>query len=297
MTIAVVGLGLLGGSVAMAIRERMPTSRIVGFARREQTRQYALRKQVVDAATADLSDAVVGADLVVVATPVDTIAQTIIDIAVCDPNALITDVGSTKSSIVAAVAADPVASLRFVAAHPIAGSEKTGVEHSRADLFSGRPVILTPSGKEMAGVVDRVAQFWQSLGGKLSRMTADEHDHLLAISSHMPHLMASLIAAQLPAEGHAIVGSGWLDTTRIAGGDPKLWAAIVAENRGAIVESLRSLGRELTSLIDTIEAHNDSVVENILQSAQSIRRDAGNAKTDRRVASNESHRAKKEGDS
>lgn len=274
MTIAVVGLGLLGGSVAMAVRDRMPSARVIGCARREQTRRYATENGVVDESTADLAKAVAGADLVVVATPVDWIGRTVIEIASANPTALITDVGSTKSSIVAAVTTDPIAASQFIPAHPIAGSEKTGVENARADLFIGRPVILTPSGGEAAGAVDRVADFWQRLGGNVSQMTADEHDQVLAFSSHMPHLMASLIAGQLPPSGQAIVGAGWLDTTRIAGGDPPLWTAIVAENRNAIVHSLKSLGVELTNLIDAIESRNDSAVQDMLQSAQRIRRDA-----------------------
>ncbi|TWT96462.1 prephenate dehydrogenase [Neorhodopirellula pilleata] len=276
MRIAVVGLGLLGGSVARAVRDRMPDARVVGCARNEKTRQYAMENGVVDEATAELAAAVRGADLVVVATPVDAIAHAVIEIAAADPNTLITDVGSTKSNIVSAVVADATAASRFIAAHPIAGSEKTGVEHSRADLFVGRPVILTPSGFESTGAVERVADFWCSLGGNVSHMSADAHDQLLAISSHMPHLMASLIAGQLPPEGQAIVGTGWLDTTRIAAGDPQLWTAIVGENRTAIVNSLRSIGRELTSLIDAIETHDDSAVEEMLRSAQTIRLHAVN---------------------
>lgn len=257
----------------MALRERAPTISIIGCARREETRQYALTHQVVHEATADLSFAVAEADLVVVATPVDNIAHTVIKIAEANPAAVITDVGSTKSSIVAAVRSTAAAP-RFAAAHPIAGSEKTGVENAIASLFVNRPVVITPSSEEDDGVVDRVDEFWRNLGANVTHMSPEEHDSLLAISSHMPHLMASLIAGQLPHHAESIVGTGWLDTTRIAAGDPKLWTAIVAENRSAIVDALKSLGTQLSGLIDRIENEDDASVEAVLQSAQTIRIDA-----------------------
>lgn len=276
--IAIIGLGLLGGSVAMAVRERMPSTTVIGCARREETRHYAVENHVVDEATADLPHAVAHADLVIVATPVDAIAQTVIEIARTHPHAIITDVGSTKSSIVAAVSGSTVsgstAAARFAAAHPIAGSEKTGVENAIADLFVNRPVVITPSTHEAAGVVDRVSDFWARLGGNVCQMPPAEHDALLAISSHMPHLMASLIAGQLPSQARPIVGTGWLDTTRIAAGDPKMWTAIVAENRGHIVAALQSLGQELDRWIATIERQDDAAVETFLQNAQTIRLNA-----------------------
>lgn len=264
-------MGLLGGSVAKSLRRIDPLIRLVGCARREETRRFIVDQAIVDVATADPLDAARQAELIVVATPVDKIAGTVVAIADAVPHVVVTDVGSTKAKIAQSVSVSPEAARRFVAAHPIAGSEKTGVENSIATLFEGRPVVVTPTGQESADAVEQVEAFWKLIGGKVARLSPERHDQLLAISSHMPHLMASLIAGQLPAEALPIVGAGWLDTTRIAAGDPTLWTAIVNENRTAIANTLRSTRDELNELIRLIDDGLDGDLEAWLRRRQEIR--------------------------
>lgn len=264
-------MGLLGGSVAKSLRRIAPEVRLVGCARREETRRFIIDQKIVDVATADPLQAAGQAELIVVATPVDKIADTVVMLAEAVPHAIFTDVGSTKAKMTELVSVSPEAARRFVAAHPIAGSEKTGVENSIATLFVGRPVVVTPTGHESEAATVQVEAFWKAIGGDVVRLSPDRHDQLLAISSHMPHLMASLIAGQLPAEALPIVGAGWIDTTRIAAGDPKLWTAIVNENRTAIANSLRSTRDELNELIRRIEDGLDDDLEDWLRRSQQVR--------------------------
>lgn len=270
-SVAVIGMGLLGGSVAKSLRRIDPQVRLVGCARREETRQFMMDQNIVDVATADPLEASRQVELVVVATPVDRIADTVVSIAEAVPGVFVTDVGSTKSQITESVSRSSDAAQRFVAAHPIAGSEKTGVENAISTLFDGRPVVITPTGMESEAAIASVEAFWRAMGGLVVRLSPERHDQLLAISSHMPHLMASLIAGQLPVEAKPIVGAGWLDTTRIAAGDPKLWTAIVNENRAAIANTLRSTRDELNQLIDQIENELDGDLEDWLRLSQEVR--------------------------
>ena len=268
--VAIIGLGLLGGSVAMSIRRFNPSVRLVAAARRETTRQYALQNRIVDEAVADPAEAVAGCDLAVVATPVDSIASLVIRLAAESPDLSLTDVGSTKARIVQQVNEHPAAE-QFLAAHPIAGSEQTGVQHASEDLFDDRPIVLTPSGRESDLHRRRVEAFWTATRGRTVVMSADQHDAHLAVTSHVPHLLSALIARTVSPEAFPLVGTGWRDTTRIAAGDPGLWTAIVSENRAAIGASLRSVRTDLAGLIECIEAADDDQLRSWLSEAQQIR--------------------------
>ncbi|EMI46917.1 prephenate dehydrogenase [Rhodopirellula sp. SWK7] len=272
-TIAVVGLGLLGGSVAKAVRGQSGDAavRVIGCARRAETREFAVKHGFVDDVTDDPVEAAAQADLVLIATPVDRIADYVINIAAKCPQVLMTDVGSTKFRIVEAVKAAPEAAARFVAAHPIAGSEKTGLQHACGDLFQDKPIVITASGDECPGAIEAVTLFWESTGGRVVHLTPRRHDDLLAISSHMPHLMSSLVANQLPGEAIPMVGTGWLDTTRIAAGDEGLWTAIVSENRDAILSALEQTAGNLGDLIDVIRSRDDESLTGFLREAREKR--------------------------
>lgn len=274
-TVAVIGLGLLGGSVAKSLRRNDGSSsvRVIGWARRAETREFAIDHEFVDAVSDDFIEASRLADLVVIATPVDRIAQYAIEIAAACPHVLITDVGSTKCGIVKAVGADPDAAARFVAAHPIAGSEKTGIEFARDNLFAGKTIVITPSGHEAEGAVDVVDEFWKSTGGQTLRLSAQRHDDLVAVTSHAPHLLAAVVARQTPEDAIAMVGSGWLDTTRIAAGDERLWTAIVCENRDAILAAMQAAAQDLSQLIEIIQGADDPALTAFLRDAR-LRREA-----------------------
>ena len=242
--VAILGVGLLGGSVALSLRRRLPDIQIVGFSRSEAKRRQAIDLGVVDVAAESVEAASAGCDVVVVATPVDRIADMAKQaVAAAGNNAVVTDVGSTKASIVSSVSDQ-----NFVAAHPIAGSEKTGMENALESLFDGKVIILTPSDTTDSEKLLACDQFWQLTGGRTVQMSAEQHDTYLAAVSHVPHLMSSLVARLTPDEATELVGSGWRDITRVALGDPTLWTAICRENQAAILQQLDRLREDVSNL-------------------------------------------------
>jgi prephenate dehydrogenase len=254
---AIVGVGLLGTSVALGLKRQWPGIQIIGTARREVTRRAALDLGAIDDATDDLLTAARDADLIVICTPVDLVAEQVCQAArVCAAQALITDVGSTKAEIVATVEKDEPASAYFVGSHPLAGSEKTGPWHGRAELFRNRLVITTPTEKTNPARLDRCERVWQGLGARVLRMSPEEHDMALAATSHVPHVVAAALAAVTKVDLLKLAGTGWRDTTRVAGGDPGLWRAILAANSHNVVQQLDEVILELQKYRAALSTHN-----------------------------------------
>ncbi|MCG8653316.1 MAG: prephenate dehydrogenase [Pirellulales bacterium] len=270
--VAILGVGLLGGSVGLALRRKLPEIEIVGTSRSPARRDLALKHQAVDHALASVDEACRDCDVVVVASPVDHIAAMAKQAAAASPDdCLITDVGSTKAGIVAAVSDDPRARGKFVAAHPIAGSEKTGVEHADARLFDQKVVVITPDQATAQAMLERGTRFWQLTGGRVVQMTPDEHDAHLAAVSHVPHLVSALVASMAHQQALPLVGSGWRDITRVAAGDPTLWTAICQENRDAISRELQRLATSLAQLQRTVEAGDDEELFRWLSDAKKLK--------------------------
>src|SRR5262249_47346114 len=172
-------------------------------------------------------------------TPVDQIAQQVLAAApACPADTLITDAGSTKGQIIKAIDGRLPAGVAFVGSHPLAGSEKRGPEHADADLFQDRLTIITPTPRSDPAAVERTRAFWQALGSRVHLMSPEDHDRALALTSHVPHLLACALVGILPAELAELTASGFRDTTRIAAGDPGLWKAIFEHNRPAILAAL-----------------------------------------------------------
>lgn len=273
--VAILGVGLLGGSVAKAIRRKIPGVHLAGYSRKAETRELAVSCGALNEAYDTLAETCAAADVVVVATPVDKVADLVIEAAAAAPSScLITDVGSTKQQIVDRVENDVKAAARFVAAHPIAGSEKTGVQHATETLFDGKMVVLTPSSKTDAGMLARADAFWAATGGTTIQMTPAIHDKHLAAVSHVPHLISSAVTRLATGDALPLVGSGWRDITRVAAGDPGMWTAIVKENRSAIVHQLQALIESATELQTLITSESDSDLESWLAVAQAIRQNA-----------------------
>ncbi len=270
--VAIIGAGLLGGSFALAIRRRYPQATVIGVSRSQASRDAAVRCGAVHEAVEQPQQACAQADLVVLATPVDRIAALAIAAAeVCREDALITDLGSTKAGIVEAIHAQPLTASKFVGSHPIAGGEKTGAEHARADLFESKCVVLTPVDATDPQRLQRATVLWQSLGARVEVMTPEEHDRAMASISHVPHLVASTLANLLDAPLRSLVGSGWLDTTRVASGDPQMWTAICQQNRRAIVAELQHASAALQEFRDAIESGDDERLFDLLDSAKRCR--------------------------
>ncbi len=213
-----------------------------------------------------------GADLVVVCTPVGKIVAHVREAAEhCPPGTLITDVGSTKQEIVAALDTGLPRGCRFLGSHPIAGSEKGGPSFAAADLFEGRVAVLTPTKNTRAEDYDLLEQFWQGLGSVVLRMSPEDHDRALAITSHLPHLAAVALAITFSEPYFRVSGSGLLDTTRLAGGDPGLWTQILLQNRGNALAALEQFGANLTRLHTAIRNQDQAELEQILARAKKNR--------------------------
>ncbi|MBI2152486.1 MAG: prephenate dehydrogenase/arogenate dehydrogenase family protein [Candidatus Rokubacteria bacterium] len=259
--LAVVGLGLLGGSVAKAVRERGLAREVVAVGRRIESLTAALSDGAVHRITTDLADGLAGADVVLLATPVATAEGLLPKVwqAAAD-GAVITDVGSTKGPIVRCAEALPTErSVAFVGSHPMAGSELSGYGVSRADLFPGALVIVTPTERTDPLAVKRVSEFWEALGCRVSAMDPDDHDRAAAAVSHLPHLVAYALVeavARLNPSFFGVAARGFKDTTRIAASDARVWREIFLSNRAALGEALEAFRAALGEL-DRLVAEED----------------------------------------
>lgn len=250
--LAILAPGLLGGSVAQAARTRGAAQRITLWARRPETR-LALREQAwCDAVTESAADAVRTANLVVIAAPVDRIVPLVREIAPSlSAGAIVTDVGSVKAEICRLAAAAMPAGTHFIGSHPMAGSEKTGWEHSTATLFQNRTCFVTPLEGANPEAAASVAGFWRDLGGEPVSVAPDRHDEIVAHISHLPQVLASTLCAFLASKDNTwrnYAGGGLRDTTRIAGSDPQLWRTILEQNRDEVLRALTGFEAELHSL-------------------------------------------------
>jgi cyclohexadieny/prephenate dehydrogenase len=241
--------GLLGGSVARAARARGVAKRIVLWSRRPETRLKLLEQPWCDRVAETLPEAAQGASLVVIAAPVDQIVSLTQQIAPHLPaGAIVTDVGSVKGEISRLGAAALGDRAHFVGAHPMAGSEKTGWEHSTAGLFEHRTCFVTPLEKTAAPAVEAVVRFWRDLGAEVVTVAPDAHDEIVAHISHLPQVLASSLCAFLATKNPGwpnYSGGGLRDTTRIAASDPHLWRSILEQNRDEVLRALRALQDEL----------------------------------------------------
>lgn len=272
-TVAIVGVGLIGGSIGLALQARRLSGRVIGVGRSAESLAAARRAKVVTESSLDLAAAVAEADLVVVATDVGTIAPLLdrIDEAV-RPGTLITDAGSTKASIVAAwEKRRRTRRGRFVGGHPIAGSHKSGPAAADATLFEGRVAVVTPARATPAADAEAIGGFWSALGSTVFMIDPKEHDKLLAATSHAPHLVAAAIALATPAAARQFTAGGWRDTTRIAAGDPELWADILLDNAPQVAKALARIATGAEKMLAAIEAGDRRRLRTLLARAKEDR--------------------------
>jgi prephenate dehydrogenase len=271
-TLAIVGVGLLGGSVALAARTRGVARRVVGVDRDSDALARACQSGVIDA-TASLADAAGEANLVVVCTPVGTIASFVLHAAAhCRPGTILTDVGSTKANILAEVEAGTLPDgVHFAGSHPLAGSEKQGSLHSRDDLFTDRLVVVTPARSTPDGVIDHLRAFWSALGSRVEVMDAEQHDRVVALTSHLPHLAASALASLTPENWLDFTGTGFRDTTRIACGGVEVWSSILRANRQAILLALDRLQSRLEDFESALVNNDRKGLEQLLWEGKNVR--------------------------
>lgn len=199
----------------------------------------------IDEMTTDAAEGAHGCDLIVLCTPVSVLHDLLKQVAPSS-KAVITDVGSTKGSVVATAEG---LTKQFVGSHPMAGSEKRGVEFARADLFRGARCIVTPTGRTDAGALETVEGFWRAIGMNITRLSAAEHDRLVCDISHLPHMLAAALVAMQSEESLKLAGKGFLDTTRVAGGDGALWRDILVDNRENVIDSVLRLRGKLDEVL------------------------------------------------
>lgn len=273
----IVGVGLLGASLGIAVAERGLARSVRVWARREETRAACLEAGWCHGAERDLRAAVEGADLVVVCTPVDVIVENLRELGpVLGAGALVTDVGSTKAVICreGLAAVNDSGGGQFIGSHPMAGSERSGMEAARADLFEGRPCLVTPMDRDSAESVARLRAFWGRMGMQVYTMSPDRHDEIVAAVSHLPHLVASSLAAFLDRTATGLRGfggAGLADTTRVAAGDPGLWRAIVDQNREEVTRVLGGFDEALQRLRRAIVNRDDLELLRILGEGKRFR--------------------------
>lgn len=271
-TLVIVGVGLIGGSVAAAVRERGLARTIVGVGRHLATLERAEQLGLIDEVASDPATAYPRADMVIVCTPVQSIAEQVLEAAgYVSPHCVLTDAGSTKQAIVERIEAGLPADRLFVGSHPMAGSEKRGPEHAHARLFEGRLVVVTPTPKTDPEAVQRVCEFWQAVGAKTRLMSPEEHDRAVARTSHVPHLVAAALAGSLPKELHSMTATGFRDTTRIAAGDPELWTAILLQNCEAVLDGLASVEEYLRRFRAALNDHDAAALQDLLLEAKRLR--------------------------
>lgn len=252
--VTVIGIGLLGGSLAMAIKKNHLAREVVGVSRRQAALQYALKNKIIDHGSSNIVKSVENADLVVLATPIQTILTLITTLgAHLKRGCIVTDVGSTKATIVQAAQKHFPNHVLFVGSHPLAGSEKKGIEFSTASLFEQSHCLLTPTDKTNKGALDKVSEFWTRAGAKIKTISPDEHDTIVAYTSHVPHLLAYGLMDAIPSDYLPFGATGLRDTTRIASSNPELWADICMQNA-------KNMTKSLDDIIKTIAGYRKAIV-------------------------------------
>ncbi|MGV3771801.1 MAG: prephenate dehydrogenase [Verrucomicrobiales bacterium] len=276
--VSIIGLGLLGGSLGLACKQRALAARVEGYARREITVAESLEAGAVDAASTSLAQVVAGADLVILCTPLCQMAELARQmLPFLNPDALVTDVGSVKGELLREL--QPIFAQRgidFVGSHPMAGSEKKGVTAARADLFGKAVCVVTPSAQNHPVNVEKVREFWKAVGSKVLELTPELHDQLVSRSSHLPHLLAAalanyVLAERFPKQQSGLCAGGFRDSTRIASGSPEMWRDICLTNSAPIHEALDEFIIELQQFQKALATKDSEKIELFFSSAKNAR--------------------------
>ncbi len=278
-SVAILGLGLMGGSLGLALKRGGAKVTVHGFTRSRERGELALRRGALDHFHADAHEAVRDADVVICCAPILAIpGQVASVIDALKAGALITDVGSTKSVIQNSCRELMTGrEVYFVGSHPIAGSEQQGMEAARADLYEGAMTVITPDDLVPEEMTARARELWERCGSCVVSMSPEEHDKVLAATSHLPHMMSSLLAATIARPGGrddlaCFCGTGYRGTTRLATGGTDIWLDILKTNREAITGELKAFEEKLRSLIEKLEAGSFSDIEAVLEEGKNARR-------------------------
>jgi prephenate dehydrogenase len=264
--VAIVGVGLIGGSLGMALRERGLAETVIGIGRNPETLQRAIALGAIDSFTPDLADAAPQADLVVLATPIPLILRDLERLpGLLKSGAVVTDVGSTKAEIAAGGATHLGGA--FVPGHPMAGSEKSGVEAARTNLFEGATWAITPTDVTDPKATEKIVQLAEAVGARVVRLTPESHDRAVALTSHLPHVLAYALGALAGKQAKYeprlfdLAAGSFASATRVAHSSPELWRDISLSNRAALLETLKAYRAELDTTLAALEADDAAALE------------------------------------
>jgi cyclohexadieny/prephenate dehydrogenase len=271
-TVAIVGVGLIGGSLGAALKQRKAAGRVIGVGRDASRLEAARHAGLIDEGSTDLAEVARRATLIVFCTPVDKVAEGVRTAlaglsssgtprTANSSKLLLTDAGSVKGPICNSLADVP----NFLGAHPIAGSHRQGFDAADANLFQGKVCVITPRESAAQDAVARLEHFWQSVGMRTVTMTPDDHDAALAMTSHLPHVIASALAGTLTPTNRPLTGTGFRDTTRVAAGDPTLWTGILLNNAAHMIDALEAMQQRLEAFRTAITLPNADVLKQLLE--------------------------------
>jgi prephenate dehydrogenase len=276
--ITIIGVGLLGGSIGLAARRRRLAGEIAGFVRRKSTLKNCENAGAVDCATTDILAAVSNSDLIILCTPLAQMRSLVQQfLPALKRGAIVTDVGSVKTGVVRELESlIQKSGAHFIGGHPMAGAEKTGVSAARANLFTNAVCVLTPTKKSNANAVRKLEQFWKSLGARILKLDAAQHDLLVSRSSHLPHVVAATLANLVlnpasPKQQAALCANGFRDTTRIASGSPEMWRDIALANRKNLSRSLDAFISDLQKFQRTLKRSDAKAVSKFFATAKASR--------------------------
>ena len=276
--LAIIGIGLIGGSLSLALKQAGQVKHVVGYARNEATRERALSLGIIDTAAASIEAAVAEADVILLAVPMGAMASVLAEMAPhLTDNMIITDAGSTKAGVVKA-ASDILGNSisQFVPGHPIAGTEKSGPSAAFATLYQDHKVILTPMKQTNVSAVETIKTMWQQTGAEVSEMTVEHHDLILAATSHIPHLLSFNLVGLLAQnedvdEVLRYAAGGFRDFSRIASSDPVMWRDICLSNHDAILTLLQQYQQQLAEIEQAIQKQDGDYLMTLFQSAKTAR--------------------------
>ena len=274
--VCIIGIGLIGGSLAKAIKKTHQSEIVFGYGRDEERLEKAQKDNLIDQYSVDISDALNDANMVIIATPVGSYESILKEMKPhITKDMVISDVGSTKVSVIEAVKAVFDGGLdNFIPAHPIAGKEKSGFEASDADLFVNKKVIITPLENNNPESIKMLAKMWEGIGAEVDFMTPKSHDDLLGMTSHLPHMLAfslvNYLITQHP-EASVYAAGGFKDFSRIASGDAIMWRDICLHNRDAIIAHIKGYQESLNTLVDAIDSQNKDQLESFFREAKNTR--------------------------
>jgi len=274
--VCIIGIGLIGGSLAKAIKKTHQSEIVFGYGRDEERLERAQKGNLIDQYSADMSKALDGANMVIIATPVGSYESILKEIKPhIAEDMVISDVGSTKVSVIEAVKTVFKDGLdNFIPAHPIAGKEKSGFEVSDADLFINKKVIVTPLENSNPKSIKILTKMWERVGAEVDFMTPQSHDDLLGMTSHLPHMLAfslvNYLVSQHP-EASVYAAGGFKDFSRIASGDAIMWRDICLHNRDAIIAHIKGYQESLNTLVDAIDSQNKEQLESLFRKAKNTR--------------------------